>query len=31
MPTPDIDVLKHQIALWDFAFLCWNLTGYIWT
>jgi hypothetical protein len=28
MPTPDIDVLKHQIALWDFAFLCWNLTTY---
>ena len=28
MPTPGIDVLKHQIALWDFAFLCWNLTRF---
>jgi hypothetical protein len=26
MPTPGIDVLKHQTALWEFAFLCWNLT-----
>lgn len=25
-PTPCIDVLKHQTALWTFSFLCWNLT-----
>jgi RNA-directed DNA polymerase len=24
--NPGIDVLKHQTVLWDFAFLCWNLT-----
>ena len=27
MPTPGIDVLKHQIALWDITYLCWNLTN----
>src|SRR5450755_3551125 len=30
MPTPGIDVLKQQTALWDFAFLCWNLTRERW-
>jgi hypothetical protein len=24
--NPGIDVLKHPTVLWDFAFLCWNLT-----
>jgi hypothetical protein len=25
--NPGIDVLKHQTALWDFAFLCWKLSA----